>query len=218
MVASALSSSAVAETYEEIPFLSEISAAGFNVHMRKSEPATPETVAQPAVPAKNVVSQEKPDPAPAPAPTEEIRDVLESAPRLTLKGKDGSVKNLGLTSDGFLTVDGVKSFYLKPGPVKISYAAKKEMKSVDCARPDAKNIKMGYVVYSRDNKAIGYMSDYTLRPGSHLDTFRVVSFPEVFGKSVCLEFDGTNPYPDNRVGNQPKVKVTLDEISAGLPF
>lgn len=198
------------EEYGDIPFLSDLSAAGFNVHMRKSEDAP----AAPQAPMETIASDiAKNEPAKVPALSS-----LGVQDRVRLETASHDEIRLGLTEDGFMTRNGVKSFYLKPGPVKVSWASKRAMKSVECAREDANKMDMGYIVYSRDAQALGYLSDFKLGKGSTFDTFRVTTFPEVFGKSVCLEFDGTNPYPNDRVGNQPKVKLTIGEIKANLPL
>ncbi|MFX4299842.1 hypothetical protein [Pseudosulfitobacter pseudonitzschiae] len=202
-VSSATLASAQSETepLSAIPYLTEINKAGFNVTVRK--------------PASETTEPEKDEQMPVAASAAEP---VKSMHANRNKDKSIPVKNtvkLGLSADGNLTVDGVKTFLIKPERVIVSKKDARAMKGLSCARRGAKKVDLGYTVYTVDGASLGYMVDYKLKPGSHFDTFRVVSFPTHLGKPVCLQFDGTNPYPNDRVRNQPKVSVTLDAIKSG---
>lgn len=206
-MASSAATATLAETTGEplsaIPYLTEINKAGFNVTVRKpvdaapaAAPSSPKPVARPAAVTP---------PASAGSITNKVRMV---------GGNKETV--LGLSGDGYLTVNGMKSFTITPGPVVVPAGERREMSRLRCARGDARKVKLGYTVYTKDGYSLGYMVDYKLKAGSHFDTFRVVAFPAQMGKPVCLQFDGTNPYPDDRVKNQPKVSATLADIKSGM--
>lgn len=187
------------EPLSAIPYLTEISNAGFNVKVRQTNPEP-----QPSVD----INANK-----APA----VKTAVKAKPRPTAKPKTGSLY-LGLSDDGHLTVNGVKSFLIKPLPVIISKKYQRQMTKTACVRRGATKVDLGYTVYTRDGVSLGYMVDYKLKNGSHFDSFRVVTFPQHFGQAKCLEFDGTNPYPNDRVKNQPKVKATMADLRVSGRF
>lgn len=206
-MASTTATAALAETsgkpLSAIPYLTEINKAGFNVTVRKPADAAP--TAAPAAPKQVAKPAAVTTPAPADAVTNRVR----------LVGKNKETV-LGLSGDGHLTVNGMKSFTISPGPIIVPANERRAMTRLSCARGDARKVKLGYTVYTKDGFSLGYMVDYKLKSGSHFDTFRVVTFPTHMGKPVCLQFDGTNPYPNDRIKNQPKVSATLADIKSGM--